>query len=203
MKLKFILLSLAVFLLIFSACKKNNTETKVEREVVVIETSFGEIIIDLFENVAPNHVANIKKLIGEKFYDGLYFHRVIPGFMIQGGDPNTRDENLENDGLGQDNQPTVIAEFSKLHHTRGIVSMARKGNSINSGTSQFFIMVADNTSLDEGYSIFGKVVKGMEVVDKIVAVPRDARDNPIGHVYMNKVTLQKKMVTPSPENEKK
>ena len=201
MRLKFILLPLFIFVLVFNACKKS--DTRVEREVVVIETSFGEIIIDLFENVAPNHVANFKKLISEKFYDGLYFHRVIPGFMIQGGDPNTRDDDKGNDGLGQDNQPTVIAEFSKLSHKRGILSMARKGNSINSGTSQFFIMVADNPSLDGGYSIFGKVVKGMDVVDKIVAAPKDANDNPIGHIYMNKVSVQKKTITPSPENEKK
>jgi cyclophilin family peptidyl-prolyl cis-trans isomerase len=196
MKKTFLLLIIpAIF---FISCKPK----PVERELVVIETSFGEITIDLFENVAPKHVENFKRLISEKFFDSLYFHRVIPGFMIQGGEPNTRDEDRSNDGVGQLNQPTVKAEFSKLKHKRGILSMARKGNDVNSGTSQFFIMVADYPSLDGQYSIFGKVVEGMDIADKIVSVPKDRNDNPIEHVYLKRVYLTKKEILPSPENTK-
>jgi cyclophilin family peptidyl-prolyl cis-trans isomerase len=196
MKKNFLLLILPAIL--FISCKPK----PVEREVVVIETSLGNITIDLFENIAPKHVENFKRLITEKFFDSLYFHRVIPGFMIQGGEPNTRDNDRSNDGQGQPNQPTVKAEFSKLKHKRGILSMARKGHDINSGTSQFFIMVADYPPLDGQYSIFGKVIEGMDIADKIVSVPRDRNDNPEEHVYMKKVYLTKKSIIPSPENSK-
>jgi cyclophilin family peptidyl-prolyl cis-trans isomerase len=194
-KVFFIILLLALFLI---SCKQK----PIERELAVIETSFGNITIDLFENLAPKHVENFKKLVSERFFDSLYFHRVIPGFMIQGGDPNTRDDDRSNDGLGQPNQPTVQAEFSKVQHKRGIVSMARKGNSINSATSQFFILVADYPSLNGQYSIFGKVIEGMDIVDKIVTVPTDQNDNPKEHVYIKKITFVKKEIVPSPENSK-
>jgi cyclophilin family peptidyl-prolyl cis-trans isomerase len=196
MKKIFLLLIVPAFFLI--SCKPS----LVEREVVVIETSMGNITIDLFENIAPKHVENFKKLISQKFYDSLYFHRVIPGFMIQGGDPNSRDNDRANDGMGQPNQPVVQAEFSKISHKRGIISMARKLDDINSGSSQFFIMAANNPYLDGQYSIFGKVIEGIDVVDKIVNVPRDKRDNPIEHIYMKKVYLTKKAIIPSPENTK-
>jgi cyclophilin family peptidyl-prolyl cis-trans isomerase len=173
----------------------------VEREVAVIETDMGNIVIDLFEEVAPKHVEVFKKLINEKFYDSLYFHRVIPGFIIQGGDPNSRDNDRSNDGMGQPDQPTVPAELSKIGHTRGMVSMAMKDN-INSGTSQFFILAGKAEHLDKTFSLFGKVVEGMDVVDKIIKVPADRNDNPNEHVYMKKVTIQKKMILPSVENDK-
>jgi cyclophilin family peptidyl-prolyl cis-trans isomerase len=197
-KLFYVLLVFIVVVLLFNGCK----DKIVEREVAVIETSMGTIVIDLFENVAPNHVDNFKKLTAQGFYDGLYFHRVIPGFMIQGGDPNTRDEDRSNDGVGQANQPTIAAEFSAISHRRGIVSMARKGNSVNSATSQFFIMAANSPSLDKQYSVFGKVIYGMDVVDKIVNVPRDEKDNPIEHVFMKKVYLEKRKIPSSLENER-
>ena len=186
-----------VLLLVFFSCQKDLTP--IEREIAVIETEYGNIIVDFFENVAPNHVAAIKTLISEKFYDSLYFHRIVPGFVIQAGDPNTRDNDRTNDGMGQPGQPTINAEFSKIPHKRGILSMARKGHDINSGTSQFFICVADAPSLDNQYTIFGKVVEGMEVVDKIVSLERDNKDNPIKPVYM-KIYLEKKVIVPSEEN---
>jgi cyclophilin family peptidyl-prolyl cis-trans isomerase len=182
------------------SCSKDTKP--VEREVAIIETDFGNITIDFFENVAPNHVSALKKMISEKFYDGLYFHRVVPHFVIQGGDPNTRDDDRTNDGIGQENQPVIKAEFSKISHKRGILSMARKGNDINSATSQFFICVANAPSLDNQYTIFGKVVDGMDVVDKIVNVDRDKYDNPLKPVYMKKVYLKKQVILPSPENDK-
>lgn len=189
-----------LFTFVSFSCKK---EIKpVEREVMVIETDLGNITVDFFENIAPNHVSAIKKMVSEKFYDGLYFHRVVPHFVIQGGDPNSRDDDRLNDGVGQDDQPVINAEFSKIAHKRGILSMARKGNDVNSATSQFFICVADVPSLDNQYTIFGKVIEGMDVVDKIVNVDRDDRDNPVKPVYMKKVFLKKMMITPSPENEK-
>ena len=186
-----------LLLFIFVSCKKELIP--VEREIAIIETDYGDITIDFFENVAPNHVSAIKNLISEKFYDGLYFHRVIPGFMVQGGDPNTRDDDRSNDGMGQPGQPTINAEFSKIPHKKGILSMARKGD-INSASSQFFICVADAPHLDNKYTIFGKVIDGMDAVDKIVNLERDGMDNPIKTAYMKRVYLEKKIILPSEEN---
>ncbi len=166
-------------------------QKKQPKEVAVIETEFGKIVFELLSDVAPKHVANFKKLASSGFYDSTTFHRVIPGFMIQGGDPNSKDEDRSNDGLGQPGQPTVPAEFSKLNHKRGIVSAARRANDINSATSQFFICVADAPHLDGQYSIFGRVIEGMDVVDTIVKVPRDQHDNPLRKVIMKKVYIKK------------
>ncbi len=177
--------------------KKIMTPKKNFREVVVFETSYGNITIDLFEKIAPKHVENFKNLTKTKSYDSTYFHRVIPGFVVQGGDPNTKDGNRENDGMGKPDQPTVPAEFSHLAHKRGILSMARKGDDVNSATSQFFICVADVPQLDGQYSIFGKVIEGMDVVDKIVAAPRDGKDNPNEHIYILKA-YTKEMDIPEP-----
>jgi len=187
-----------IVLFVFNSCKKELTP--VEREIAIIETDHGNITIDFFENIAPANVAVIKTLISEKFYDGLYFHRVVPGFVIQGGDPNTRDDDKSNDGMGQAWQPTIKAEFSNIPHKRGILSMARKGNDINSATSQFFICVADVPFLDNQYTVFGKVIDGMDVVDTIVGLERDNNDNPIQSPYMKRVYLEKKTIIPSEEN---
>ncbi len=145
-------------------------------QVVVLETSQGTIVIKLDDKEAPKTTANFKKLVREKFYDGTYFHRVIPGFMIQGGDPNTKDDDLNNDGLGGPGY-TVPAEI-KLPHVRGAVATARLGDQANpsraSSGSQFFIDVHDQPSLDAGgYTVFGHVISGMEAVDKIVALGAD------------------------------
>lgn len=144
--------------------------------VVVLETAMGNVVIKLDEKDAPKTSANFKKLVREKFYDGTYFHRVIPGFMIQGGDPNTKDEDANNDGLGGPGY-TVAAEI-KLPHIRGAVATARLGDQANpsraSSGSQFFIDVRNQPSLDAGgYTVFGHVISGMEAVDKIVALGAD------------------------------
>ena len=153
-----------------------------DQEVAVIETNFGDIVIEFFEEEAPNHVNNFKKLAGTGFYDGCTFHRVIPGFMIQGGDPNSKDEDRSNDGTGGPGY-TIDAEFNKIHHDRGILSMARSMDP-NSAGSQFFVVVKDSRFLDQKYTVFGKVIEGIEVADKIVEVPRDPKDNPFKRVEM-------------------
>jgi cyclophilin family peptidyl-prolyl cis-trans isomerase len=161
-------------------------------EVAVIETKFGRIVIEFYEKDAPKTTANFKKLAREGFYNGTTFHRVIPGFMIQGGDPLSREDDRSRHGTGGPGY-TIEAEI-KLPHKRGTVATARTGDQVNperrSSGSQFFINVADNPALDQGgYTVFGKVVAGMEVADKIVAVPRDRRDNPLEQVEMTRVSI--------------
>lgn len=151
-------------------------------EVAVLTTNHGTIVVMFRADKAPNHVANFVDLAKEGFYDGTKFHRVIPGFMIQGGDPNSKDNDRMNDGTGGKMNPdgserTVKAEFNDLEHKRGVLSMARSQNP-NSASSQFFIVVRDSPHLNGQYSAFGAVVSGLEVVDKIVNLPRDERDNP-------------------------
>ncbi|MBD3288410.1 peptidylprolyl isomerase [candidate division KSB1 bacterium] len=162
-----------------------------ENEKAVIHTTMGTIEFELLEEVAPNHCANFKKLANAGFYDGVTFHRVIPGFVIQGGDIRSRDDNPANDGTG-DAGYSLDAEFSDLHHDRGMVSTARSPHDINSAGTQFFICVKDIRHLDGQYTIFGEVTKGMDVVDKIVAVPRDNRDRPLENVVMTKVRVVEK-----------
>lgn len=145
-------------------------------EVAVMETSLGRVVLMFFPDKAPHHVDNFKKLARKGFYDGTKFHRVIPGFMIQGGDPNTKKGDTSTWGMGGPGY-SVDAEFNDVKHERGILSMARSSDP-NSAGSQFFIMVAKYPSLDGQYSAFGKVVSGMDVVDKIVNLPRDANDRP-------------------------
>lgn len=142
----------------------------------VIETKFGNIELKFFPEVAPNHVNNFIELAKKGFYDGTTFHRVIPGFMIQGGDPNSKNADKATHGMGGPGY-TVKAEFNSRPHKRGILSMARAADP-NSAGSQFFICVADAPFLDRQYTVFGEVVSGMDVVDKIVSQPRDPRDNP-------------------------
>ncbi len=153
------------------------TAPKKGEEVAVLTTNHGRIVLKFFSEKAPNHVKNFKKLSKNGFYDGVKFHRVIPGFMIQGGDPNSKDDDRTNDGTGGPGH-TVNAEFNDIHHGRGILSMAR-ANDPNSAGSQFFITVADAGFLDKQYTVFGQVVEGMDVADKIVNLPRDQRDNPL------------------------
>src|SRR5574341_1398788 len=147
----------------------------------IINTKFGEIEIEFFPDKAPNHVANFTKLAKSGFYNGTIFHRVIPGFMIQGGDPNTKDQaNKAAYGMGGPGY-NVNAEFNDIQHKRGIVSMAR-ANDPNSAGSQFYIVVENSFFLDRQYTVFGQVVKGMGVADKIVNQPRDNRDLPVQRV---------------------
>lgn len=162
---------------------------RIDDEIAVISVEgFGEMAIELLVGVAPETVANFKKLVREGFYDGTTFHRVIPGFMIQGGDPNTKDRDPRNDGRGGPGY-RIEAEFNDTPHDRGTVSMARKGNPDTAG-SQFFIVVEDSPHLDRQYTAFGRVISGIEVADEIVAVPRDKHgrhgpeDRPLEDVVM-------------------
>jgi peptidyl-prolyl cis-trans isomerase B (cyclophilin B) len=155
---------------------------RMKQTTAVIETKFGEITLKFFPEVAPNHVNSFVELASGGFYDGTTFHRVIPEFMIQGGDPNTKSDDRSKHGQGGPDY-NLKAEFSKLPHKRGTLSMARAADPDSAG-SQFFICVADTPFLDGQYTVFGEVSEGMEVVDQIVSEPRDQRDNPIERVEM-------------------
>ena|SRR6266487_2062784 len=149
----------------------------------VIETKWGSMEIRFFPDKAPKHVENFIKLAKSGFYDKTIFHRVIPGFMIQGGDPNTKDEKDKSKyGMG-DPGYKIKAEFNDRPHVRGAVSMARSQDPDSAG-SQFFIVVKDAPQLNGKYTVFGEVVKGMEVADKIVSQQRDTRDNPLERIEM-------------------
>ena len=152
------------------------------QEIAVIETKFGKIEMELFADKAPGHVKNFKDLAKTGFYDGTIFHRVIPGFMIQGGDPNTKSEDRSAHGMGGPGY-SINAEFNDTPHKRGILSMARSQNP-NSAGSQFFIVVKKSSFLDGKYTAFGKVLSGMAVADQIVNAPRDKRDNPDERIEM-------------------
>lgn len=153
-------------------------------EIAVIETKFGKMDIRFLSDVAPGHVKNFKDLAKKKFYNGTTFHRVIPGFMIQGGDSFSKEEpdNRIRHGMGGPGY-TIKAEFNDTPHKRGILSMARAQDP-NSAGSQFYIVVKDSFFLDGKYTAFGKVLSGMDVADKIVNVPRDQRDNPNERIEM-------------------
>ena len=163
---------------------KKMTETS-----AVIETKLGNIELRFFPDVAPNHVQNFIDLAKKGFYDGTTFHRVIPGFMIQGGDPNTKNSDRSKHGMGGPGY-TVKAEFNKKLHKRGILSMARSQDPDSAG-SQFFICVADAPSLNGKYSVFGEVASGMDVADKIVSQARDRMDNPAERIEMKVRIVEK------------
>ncbi len=167
-----------------------------DQKVAVISTKFGDMVVEFFPDVAPKHVENFQILAEEGYYNGTTFHRVIPGFMVQGGDPNSKDLDRMNDGtggragkffgIGRENDPeswTVPAEFNDTPHQRGTLSMARSQN-IDSGSSQFFICHDNAPFLDGQYTVFGQLISGIEVVDEIVNSERDPRDNPLDRVEM-------------------
>jgi peptidyl-prolyl cis-trans isomerase B (cyclophilin B) len=156
---------------------KKMAETK-----AIIETKFGNITIKFFPDVAPGHVKNFIDLAKKGFYDNSIFHRVIPGFMIQGGDPITKDPTAGGAGTGGPGY-TIKAEFNDKPHVRGVLSMARSNNPDSAG-SQFFIVVKDSRFLDKQYTVFGEVESGMEAADKIVSQPRDPNDKPNERVEM-------------------
>ena len=155
-----------------------------ENKVAVLHTGEGDITIRFFPDKAPNHVRNFIDLSEQGYYNGTKFHRIVPGFMIQGGDPNTKDAtgSRARHGTGGPGY-NIKAEFNDTPHKRGIVSMARSQDPDSAG-SQFFIVVKDSNFLDRQYTAFGRVVSGMEVADKIVSAPRDPRDNPNDRVDM-------------------
>lgn len=158
------------------------------RKVIIEMENGGVMTGELYEDIAPISVENFEKLANEKFYDGLTFHRVIPGFMIQGGCP-------EGTGMGGPGY-TIKGEFAQngvennLKHTTGVLSMARAMDP-NSAGSQFFIMVADAPHLDGGYAAFGKITEGMEEAQKIASVPRDYMDKPKQDVIIKSIRVTK------------
>lgn len=189
-----------LFMTFLAACGKSNPQdtdgpTKAEKfegENPIATMTLDndeEVIIELYPGVAPNTVHNFISLAEDGFYDGLIFHRVIPGFMIQGGDP-------EGIGLGGPGH-SIKGEFSSngfdndLKHERGIISMARTGDP-NSAGSQFFIVVEDSSSLDSEYAAFGKVITGMDAMDEIAKVERDGQDKPLEDQVIKTITIDSK-----------
>jgi peptidyl-prolyl cis-trans isomerase B (cyclophilin B) len=168
--------------------KESAQDLELKNPIVIIEMENGsKIKIELYPSIAPQTVKNFVSLVSQSFYDGLIFHRVIPGFMIQGGDPSGT-------GMGGSKQ-TIPGEFSSngfkndLKHDSGIISMARTSDP-NSASSQFFIVVKASNHLDGQYAAFGKVIEGMEEVNRIVSVQRDRRDKPLIDQRMKKVFIQ-------------
>lgn len=180
------------------ATRKGKKAVSVPRDydntIATLQTDAGDITIRFFHDKAPKHVENFINLAANHFFDGTFFHRVIPGFMIQGGDPNTKgpEDAAHRYGTGGNvvngKEVRLKAEFNDVSHKRGIVSMARAQDP-NSASSQFFIVVKDSTFLDGQYTAFGEVVSGMDVADKIVAGPRNASDLPNNPVHIKKVLL--------------
>ncbi len=148
------------------------------------EQALGAITVELYPDVAPRHVHNFDSLVSIGFYNGTAFHRVIRDTLIQGGDPNSRDQPEETWGLGTEDQTRVPAEFSDLKHVRGILSAARVVTDVNSATSQFFILCVARPDLDGRFSIYGHVLEGMEVVDSITRVPLGTVSRPMDKVEM-------------------
>ncbi len=153
----------------------------------IVNTNLGNIQFELLSDIAPETVRNFIKLAKSGFYDGTLFHRVIPKFMIQGGDPNTKESDKSTWGTGGPGY-NMKAEFNSRSHLRGIVSMARSSDPDSAG-SQFFIVTSDSTFLDREYTVFGQVLIGMEVADKIVNLPRDDNDCPLQESKMIQVTI--------------
>ena len=186
----FILLTLLVIGVLFMTTEKENN-------VAVISTNFGDMVIEFYPDIAPMHVESFMALANEEYFNGTTFHRVIPGFMIQGGDPNSRNENRATHGtggragkffgLGNEEDPStwlIPQEFSDTPHVKGILSMART-NDPNSASSQFFVCHDNANFLDNNYTVFGKVIDGLDIIDEIVNVAKDQNDNPLERVEMS------------------
>ena len=167
-----------------------------ETEVAVISTKYGDMIVEFYPDVAPMHVESFVALANEKYFDGTTFHRVIPDFVIQGGDPNSKLENRSLHGTGgragkffgigdeSDSSTWLIPqEFNSIAHEKGVLSMART-NDPNSASSQFFVCHGDPSFLDNNYTVFGKVIQGLEVIDSIANVEKDMNDNPLEKIEM-------------------
>ena len=177
------LLSILTIGAVFMSCAK-------EEKVAIISTKFGDMVVEFYDDVAPMHVESFKILADEGYFDGTTFHRVIPGFVIQGGDPNSKDEDRMNDGTGgragkffgigreeDSNSWTIPAEFNDKDHVKGTLSMARSSNP-NSGSSQFFICHAATPQLNNKYTVFGQVIEGLDVIDQIVYSETPKKQNP-------------------------
>ena len=156
-------------------------------KVAEIKTDAGTIAIRFFPDVAPNHVRNFIDLAEQDFYDGTKFHRIVPGFVIQGGDPNSKSGPPATWGTGGSGR-NLKAEFNSIHHSRGIISMARSSDP-DSASSQFFVVVAEAPHLDNQYTAFGQVVSGMDVADKIVNAERTGQ-SPVNPVAIQDVVIR-------------
>jgi len=167
-----------------------------ETEVAVISTNYGDMVVEFYPDVAPMHVESFIALANEQYFDGTTFHRVIPDFVIQGGDPNSKLENRSLHGtggragkffgIGDENDSStwlIPQEFNSIPHEKGILSMART-NDPNSASSQFFVCHGDPSFLDNNYTVFGKVIQGLEVIDSIANVEKDMNDNPLEKIEM-------------------
>jgi len=187
---------LVIFSLVSFGCRTSATSD----DVAVLETNYGRIVIEFLPQEAPKNVANFIELTRDGFYDGTKFHRIVGKsgaklVAIQGGDPNTISGDPSTWGQGQPGQKTVPGEFTKsVKHVRGMVSMARKQNDVNSATSQFFICVGPEPQWDGQYSIFGRVIDGMNIVDSIAHGPVwPNTDKPMDPVTITKATIQKRV----------
>ncbi|OUJ75331.1 peptidylprolyl isomerase [Hymenobacter crusticola] len=198
-----VLLWAVLWLLAFSGQAAKKPKKSKKDEVVTINTSLGDIRLILFDQT-PNHKANFLKLAKSGFYNGTTFHRIIQNFMIQGGDPNTKDADPGNDGMGPANEKTIPAEIRPdLYHKYGAVAAARQGDFVNptkaSSGSQFYIVEnhSGTPHLDGAYTVFGQVINGLDVVDKIAAQPKNMMDRPQTDIKMTmKVEkLKKKKIT--------
>ena len=188
-------LAMAGILLVVAFLGTQPVSAAAKEEVAVVHTKAGEIVFRFFPAEAPAHVAYVKELIRRGFYDGTTFHRVIPFFVIQGGDPNSKDADRNNDGDGEADRK-LKAEFSAgLHYRPGTVGMARDVDP-DSGSCQFFIALENIPRLDGKYTIFGEVISGLEVARAIAGLPRDLKDNPLEPVPMT-VKLKMMRVPPS------
>ena len=186
---------MAAFLFVVLGSLSCGRNTARDDEVAVIETNYGRVVVELYPKFAPKHVDNFKTLAEQGFYDGTRIHRIVKDktghqIAVQGGDPNTISGDPSTWGRGQPAQPTVKAEFStNLKHERGILSAARRDD-VNSATSQFFICLAPMPQFDGNYSIFGKVIEGMNVVDSIARAPVFSNtERPVDPVVVSKVYL--------------
>lgn len=187
------LLGLAIALVTARAAEGEKKEEKKSDkasalEVAVIKTTEGEMVLEFWPDVAPNHVENFKKLAKKGFYDGTCFHRVIKGFMIQGGDPLTKDEaNKSRWGTG-DPGYKIKAEFNDKPHMRGVLSMARSSDPDSAG-SQFFICHGNPRFLDKQYTAFGKLIKGDDVLEKIATTPTEPGDRPVKRMGVESIKI--------------
>jgi peptidyl-prolyl cis-trans isomerase B (cyclophilin B) len=171
-----------------AAPKKETAPPAAAKEVAVVKTSEGEMVLEFYPEVAPKHVENFKKLARQGFYDGQCFHRVIKGFMIQGGDPNTKDDSKKGSwGMGGPGH-TVNAEFNNKPHVRGTLSMARTSDP-NSAGSQFFICHGSPRQLDNQYTVFGKLIKGDDVLEKIATTPTEGPDRPVKRMTIESIKI--------------
>ncbi len=185
---------IAMLYAVFFAAAQLGAEEKKENpmntsnEVAVIKTSEGDMVAEFWPDVAPKTVENFKKLARQGFYDGTAFHRIIKGFMIQGGDPLTKDESKRASWGTGDPGYKIAAEFNEKSHTRGVLSMARS-NDPNSAGSQFFICHGHPTFLDRQYTAFGKLIKGDEVLEKIATTKTGPGDRPLKRINVESITI--------------